>query len=146
MARRHLLAAMTEATNMLSARVVNAMPTASGLTRKSIGAVSVATPAGVLGVVSSSNPVASFIEFGTRPHRPPIEPLVRWAEAKLGLSGAAAERAGAAIARSIARRGTLAQRPFARSLDAGWPTVTRIFEGAAAAIARDLAAGSGGAR
>ncbi len=41
-----------------------------------------------------------FIEFGTRPHFPPVEPLERWAQLH-GMAGA-----GFAIAKKISREGT----------------------------------------
>jgi hypothetical protein len=68
---------------------------------------------------------ASYIEFGTRPHFPPVEALKDWCAKFLG-----DERLAFVVARSIARRGTIAhpflgpavlanQAIFSRAIDAG---------------------------
>jgi len=49
-----------------------------------------------------------FVEYGTLPHTPPIEPLKRWAELKLGDA-----ELGWAVRAKIAKFGTQAQ-PFFR--------------------------------
>lgn len=49
---------------------------------------------------------ASFVEFGTRPHFPPVEALRDWAAKKLG-----DENAAFLVARSISQKGTPA-RPY----------------------------------
>jgi len=51
-------------------------------------------------------PYGEYVELGTRPHFPPVDPLEKWAH-RHGLE----EGAGYLIARAIARRGTQA-RPF----------------------------------
>lgn len=53
------------------------------------------------------------IEYGTRPHFPPITPLVAWAKRKWHLSDKDATGSAFGIARKIAQRGTPA-RPFFR--------------------------------
>lgn len=50
---------------------------------------------------------APDIEYGTRPHKPPIGPLKIWAAKKLGN-----ENLAFAIAKKIAKKGTKAQKPF----------------------------------
>lgn len=48
-----------------------------------------------------------YLEHGRKPgKRPPIAPLERWAQAKLGLSGQQAKSAAFAIANKIAKEGT----------------------------------------
>lgn len=59
-------------------------------------------------------PHADFIEFGTRPHTPPWNPLYRWA---LRRTGGDEERAGAlaaSVRRSISERGTRPRHIYAR--------------------------------
>lgn len=52
-------------------------------------------------------PHADFVESGTRPHRPPIQPLADWAKVKgLARTDAEARRIGFLVARAIAVRGT----------------------------------------
>lgn len=55
---------------------------------------------------------APDIEFGTRPHFPPVAPLQEWAIKKLHVSQGESRRVGFAIARAIARRGTKARPIF----------------------------------
>lgn len=58
------------------------------------------------GRVYVSEMYGAAVEFGSRPHFPPVAPLERWAQTKLGKSGI-----GFLIARKIARVGTKAN-PF----------------------------------
>jgi hypothetical protein len=58
------------------------------------------------GIVWSKEKYGVFVERGTRPHFPPIEPLKRWSALKLGNPNLAW-----AVAKKIAREGTDAQ-PF----------------------------------
>ena len=59
--------------------------------------------AGVLEVVATA-PYASFVEHGTRPHRPPSAPLLSWA-ARRGIQN------GWGVIHAIAEKGT-APHPF----------------------------------
>lgn len=58
------------------------------------------------GEVVVDSKYGAAIEFGTRPHFPPVAPLEAWAKRKLGRSGL-----GFVVARKIAQKGTKAQ-PF----------------------------------
>lgn len=53
------------------------------------------------GTVVVDAPHAAFIEYGTRPHRPPLAPIFRWVMRKLQPES---EQAGWAIARAIAAK------------------------------------------
>jgi hypothetical protein len=64
-------------------------------------------------LISYSAPYAMYVEFGTHPHMPPVEPLQRWARRKLGLSTEEAQSVGWAIAMNIKKNGTEPQ-PFLR--------------------------------
>ncbi|MFN3302794.1 MAG: HK97 gp10 family phage protein [Roseateles sp.] len=83
-------------------------PTAMGTLRRSfIGRVDVMQMLdAVFGTVSSPLPYAVPVELGTKPHHPPLEPLITWAEVKLGLQDDEAEAAALAIQRKIGRVGT----------------------------------------
>jgi len=59
-------------------------------------------------VVGTNVQYAPFVEFGTRPHMPPVEPLKEWAALKLHNPNA-----GYAVAKKIARQGTK-PKPFMR--------------------------------
>lgn len=65
----------------------------------------------------NDSPVAAFLEGGTRPHRPPLLPLVRWVMRKRGMGGSTtitsladappeAVAGAQALAAKIAREGT----------------------------------------
>lgn len=64
--------------------------------------------------ISYDAPHASFIEFGTEPHWPPLEPLVRWCMRKLGKSEGEAKRMARRIQLTIAHHGS-DPHPFLRS-------------------------------
>lgn len=64
-----------------------------------------------------------FVERGTRPHWPPIEPIEKWARIKLGQPGL-----GFVISRKIARVGTKAHKFFEPAVRESTDLVARIFE------------------
>ncbi len=72
-------------------------------------------------------PHASPVEFGSRPHWPPYEPLIGWAERVLSLSRKDAREAAYFIMLRIHARGT-EQRPYLRpAVDAGAAKADQIF-------------------
>lgn len=96
----------------------------------------------VIGIVSTSVRHAVPVEIGTRPHFPPIDPLIDWVKAKLNIRGEKEARGAAfAIARKIAVRGTKAQRPFGQTFQELEDQVKAIFDAAAARITARLAEG-----
>jgi hypothetical protein len=77
-------------------KIQDATPTAHGTLRKSISEDVIPLPdgIGVEAVAGSSLNYAPWVELGTRPHMPPLEPLVDWVKAKgldLGLVGTSAK-------------------------------------------------------
>lgn len=140
--RRELLAAMTEGTLLVEREVKENIPRgATGLTAASVSSDAFSTPAGVLGVVSSSQPSALFVEEGTRPHMPPVDALVPWVRAVLGVTPDQERSVAFLVARKIARVGTDAKRPFARALASTESQVLALFERAAGRVATHLASG-----
>lgn len=137
--REAMLVAMTEATQFLEREVKDALPAVSGLTRASVTSDAFSTSAGVLGVVGSASVAAAAVELGTRPHMPPVEPLIGWVQEKLGVSAQDARGVAFAVAMKIRRHGTKAQAPFRKTLDRQAAALGRIFEGAAQAVATRLA-------
>lgn len=81
----------------------------------------------ILGTVSTSMIYAEAVELGSKPHFPPIQPLIDWARAKFGLDEDEAKGAAFGVARTIARKGTEGKRMFERGCTAAAPTVTGIF-------------------
>ena len=139
-----LQAAMLEATLLVQREWQENMPRgATGLTAGSIHSDVSSTPAGVLGVVGSSQPSAVWVELGTRPHMPPSEALQPWVKAVLGIHDPKEVRNVAfLVARKIARHGTPAQRPMARAVEATEGQIIAIFERAAAQVVAHIAEGS----
>lgn len=142
MARRELMTSMREAVALLEAAAKGEFPHHTGDTRNSIAGDAYATPMGALGVVGSPSPVAAFVELGTRPHRPPIEPLVQWVADVLGETGPAGRQVAFKIRSKISKRGTEPRKVFELALGRNWGTVSRIFEHGAQRIAANLAAGA----
>jgi len=81
-----------------------------------------ATVSAMKGKVVAGAKHAPFVEFGTRPHFPPVAPLERWAATKLGSAGL-----GFVIARKIAERGTKAQPFFEPAVDDSLKDIERFF-------------------
>ncbi|HSV81487.1 MAG TPA: hypothetical protein VLK85_20005 [Ramlibacter sp.] len=141
--QRELLSAMHEATLLVEREVKENIHTgATGLTRASVTSDSSSTATGVLGVVGSSSPAATFVELGTKPHMPPSQALIPWVRAVLGVDAKRAPGVAFLVARKIARVGTKAQKPFERAITAQEAAVVRRFELAASKVAEHLA-GSG---
>lgn len=95
----------------------------------------------VIGMVASALPYAQYVEFGTRPHTPPIQPLIDWAKVKFGLTDAGAKSAAFAIRSKIAKKGTQPNPVWRLTWQSYQDFIRRTFDGAMAAIARDLAGG-----
>lgn len=65
-------------------------------------------------IVKYYAPYSVYVDYGTEPHMPPVEPLINWAKNKLGLSDKEAKRVAWAIATEISKYGTK-PRPFFRN-------------------------------
>lgn len=140
--QRELLVSMTQATLLIEREVKENIPRgATGLTAASVTSDAFSTPAGVLGVVASSQPSATFVELGTKPHRPPVAALIPWVRAVLGVDAKRAPSVAFLIARKIARKGTEAKQPFGRAVASTSGQVLRMFEDAAGRISSQLAGG-----
>lgn len=68
------------------------------------------------GTVIVDAPHAPYIEYGTRPHRPPLQPLVEWAMRKLGVTLTEARSIAWVIAEKQALYGTPPHRFFASAM------------------------------
>ncbi|WP_374354638.1 hypothetical protein [Limnohabitans sp.] len=139
---RVLQEAMTEATLLMRREWQENLPRASGLTAASITSDVASTPAGVLGVVGSSQPSAFFLELGTGPHMPPVQALEPWVKAVLGVRDPKEIKSVAfMVARKIAREGTPARYPMARAAQSVEGQVLAMVERAAAKVAEYLVGG-----
>lgn len=140
--RRELLASMTQGTLLVEREVKDGMPRVTGMTAASVVSDAFATPMGVLGTVGSSQPSATFLELGTKPHMPPVEALIPWVKAVLGVEPKRARSVAFLVARKIARKGTKPKRPFDKAIAATEGQVLRLFEDAAGRVAAHLAGGA----
>lgn len=126
--QRELQAFVADATAHLKSEVQRLTPTTAGTLRASIvGDVRVLPGIGVEGVVGTSLVYAIPVEMGTKPHMPPVAPLVLWAQQKLGVRGKEAVSAAWAIARSIARRGTEGAWMFRDAFEANEAQIVAEF-------------------
>ena len=142
--REELLAAMTEADGKLEAQVKELAPRgASGdLQRSVIGEERAVGEFGVEGLVASPLSYAPPVELGTKPHFPPVEALIDWVKAKLGVTGDKEARSVAfLVARKISRRGTQGQKMFEGALEHMIPEVNAIFSAAQDRIAARILGG-----
>lgn len=140
---RVLQETMTEATLLVQREWQENIPRASGLTAASITSDVASTPAGVLGVVASSQPNALFLELGTRAHMPPVEAIEPWVKAVLGIRDPKEVKSVAfLVARKIARKGTPAKQPMAKAAASTEGQVVALFEHAAAKVAQHLVGGA----
>ena len=131
---------MTRATAHLKGEVQERTPTAHGTLRASVfGEVDVfADGLGASGLVSSSLGYAPAVEHGTRPHHPPVTPLIDWARQKLALSGTEAREAAHRIAWKIAHKGTEGAHMFETTFNTNTAQVSRDFTETVARIIRRI--------
>jgi hypothetical protein len=148
---RHLRQAMEEAELLLQREVVDATPTgAHQLLRKSIVAEPVQRLAdGLLGVVDVADRAGKYgsvldyavsVELGTKPHMPPLEPLVDWVKAKLGQKGEEARGTAEAIRWKIFHEGTEGAHMFEHTQKKQQGAVQAIFDRAIGDLAAELGA------
>lgn len=132
-----MVPAIAEAQMLLEREIKERAPTSgAGTLRDSIGALPIVIgESAVRGEVGSALPYAVPVELGSRPHRPPIEPLADWVRRKLGKRGKEARGIAFAIANKIARDGT---RPRHMATEALAATQAQILEMLAAAAERGI--------
>lgn len=121
----------------LEAGIKEATPQAHGTLSQSMFGEVQAFPngLGVEGIVGAGQGYAPYVELGTKPHLPPIEPLVDWVRVKLGLSGKEGLRAAKAIRWAIGKRGTESAQMFGKTLTAQQAQIDATFDRAMADIA-----------
>lgn len=140
--REEFEAAMHEAVLLLEREIKEATPVgATALLRGSWASEvqSGESALEVIGLVSSPLNYAAPVEFGTRPHFPPIEPLVDWVRAKLDIQDEKdARRVARAIQITIGRRGTKGQNVAGGVAERLLPQLVAILGASAGRIARRL--------
>lgn len=139
--REELLAATEEAELLLVREIKEDTPRgATGTLAASIhGEAPVVLADSVIGVVGTSAAHALPVELGSRPHFPPLDPLIDWVKAKLDIRDEdQAYGAALAIARKIAARGTLAVGMFHRNVNQHQDQIGRMYQAAQGRVVERL--------
>lgn len=128
--------AMGQALVYLQRETAERTPTAMGTLRQAyqVNVESSALLDAVFGTLSNPLPYALPVELGTKPHYPPLAPLLNWVEVKLGLQGDEAESAALGIQRKIGRVGTPGYGMARYALMDGQQTIYAEFADAARRI------------
>lgn len=103
-----IVPAILESQFLLEREVRDRTPTSgAGTLRDSIGALPIVIGASeVVGEVGTSLSYAQPVESGSKPHRPPVEPIAEWVRRKLGKRPEEAKSIAWAIAGKIAKEGS----------------------------------------
>lgn len=133
--------AMEESLDVLKTQMQMLTPQAHGILRSAYYTRLYASPASgaVFGEVGNPASYAMPVELGTKPHFPPIEPLITWAATKFGLDEYDAEIAARGVQRKIGHRGTQGAHMARQSLDHLAPWIRDQFAVAAERITARLA-------
>lgn len=116
-AQRKLLAGVLQVQLLLEREAKETAPRASGMYGQSIASQPMEIVDGVIvGAVGSSIAYAVPLELGSKPHMPPVSPLVPWVKVRFGVAEPEARSIAFRIARKIAKRGTPAAKVFANAL------------------------------
>ena len=140
--REELERAVIEADELVLREVQDNWPHASGLSRESMHARELVDGLQVEGFVGSSLDYVQPVDLGTKPHFPPIEPLVDWVKIRFAVtSEQQAEHIARAIAWKIFRRGTQGAHVFDTVLKRLEPQLGEIFAKAEERIANRIGLG-----
>ncbi len=121
--------AMDEAVLLLQREVADAAPVGVlGNLRNGWFSDVVSLSGQVVGLVGTSVEYAESVELGSKPHFPPLAPLVDWVVAKLGVPRVEARSVAYLVARKISKSGTKAKLFVKGAFDANTPQVRALFE------------------
>lgn len=137
-----LAGAVLEMELLLQREVQDRTPTVHGTLRNSILAQEPRQEnGGIVGLVGTPVIYAVPVELGTKPHRPPIEPLIDWARHALGLDENEAEGVAWAVAKKIQKFGTEGAFMFRGGFEAARPQLPAILARSAGRLVQKLAGG-----
>lgn len=140
--RTEMLATMRDADALIQGEVMRELPAGAGGAAGLRGSVfrdEQVLADTVIGLVATDRPYAPFVELGTQPHMPPIQPLIDWVRAKTGERGDDARSHAFAIAHTIRVRGTKPQPVWRATYERLQGEIRRKFEAGVARIVRRLA-------
>lgn len=104
--------------NQIRSEIVQRTPVDTGRLRASV-AVAIEDE-GLTGIIGSNVQYAPHVEFGTRPHHPPLAALQPWAQRHGFPEG---KKGAYLVARAISRKGTKPRVMFQRGLAAAQPFI-----------------------
>lgn len=81
----------------------------------------------IWGMIGTPAKYGEPLELGSKPHFPPVAPILYWVERKLGLTGSEAKSVAFLIARSISRKGTEAAKMFTTAFKENSAKVLQIL-------------------
>ena len=133
---------LTEALLLLERAVKNLSPEGAGPIhfRDTIFHKVTAFGESTQGLLGSAAVYGAPLEFGTRPHFPPIKPILFWVEKKLGLAGKEAKSAAFCIARAISKHGTKGAHMFEKGFAMNEAQVISILNQIPADIVKAVSA------
>jgi len=145
--QRELLRAVTEADVLVQGELQQHLPMGAGGRSGSglVGGVhheESLVADGVLGMVAESQPYGAYVEVGTKPHKPPIQPLMDWIEAVIGLREKEAKSMAFAIRNTIGKRGTHAQPVWQQTYNKMLPKIQQLLTDAVQRVRDQLAGGA----
>lgn len=139
-----MLMAIRTATLLVERKAKQFSPSNTGRLRASITPAVFSHGETIEGIVGSNVTYAPYVEFGTKPHWPPIAPLIRWVHLKKmagTYSVKSRRRTGGAgrqrsedyivakwIQKAIARRGTKPQKYLERAFEESIPRIQSTFD------------------
>lgn len=133
-----LRAAMNASVLQVKGAILPLVPVNQGFLRQGVQTSVIGEMVDLRGRIFDPITYALPVEEGTRPHFPPLAPLMRWAQLKLGVSEKESRSVAFLIARAISRRGTKAVRFFAQAWQATKGQVSERFAKARARIIERL--------
>ena len=133
-----MVPAILEAQFLLEREIRENTPTSgAGTLRDSIGSLPITfSPAAISAEVGTALAYAQPVETGSRPHRPPVEPLAEWVQRKLGKSPDEAKGIAWAIAGKIAKEGSKGVYMFREGLAQTQGQILEILGGVRAVLDR----------
>jgi hypothetical protein len=127
---QELALTLSESSAFIQAHLVSNMP--RGATSHLAQSITTITPVkhveGMAAYIGTSLPYAPAVELGTRPHMPPITPLIDWVQAVLGLDGDEAKSVAMRIAWKIKAKGTEGKFMFKKTFEASQTPVESMFK------------------
>lgn len=144
--RQELLRATTESDLLMQGELMQALPRGVG-GRHGAGLVGTlfteehVLADNVIGLVASKEPYAEYLETGTKPHMPPLQPIVDWVQAVIGAKGEKAQEIAQAIRWKQYNQGTKAKPVWQATYKRVLQQVQANFDAAYARITSRLAGG-----